>query len=49
MDVATGLFLTAIALGTKLVQLLVVPAVAPEPADVVEPSLVGVARRQRVG
>jgi hypothetical protein len=48
MDVAARLLLTAVALGTKLVELSVVPAVALEPADVVEASLVGVARRQGV-
>src|SRR5713226_2034950 len=41
MDVAAGRLLTTVAFGANLVQLLVVPTVALEPADVVETSLVG--------
>jgi len=48
MDVAAGLLLTTVAFGTNLVQLFVVVAVALEPANVVETSLVGDPCCQRV-
>src|SRR5712692_9578139 len=46
MDVPTGLLLTAVSFGAKLVQLLVVPTVALEPADVVKAALVSDAHGQ---
>src|SRR5712692_3217214 len=46
MDVPTGLLLTTVTLGAYLVRLFVVPTVAPEPANVVEPPLVSDAHGQ---
>ena len=46
MEVASGLLLTFVPFGANLVQLLVVPAIALEPADVIEAPLVVVARCQ---
>ncbi len=48
VEVAARLLLAAVSLGANFVQLLVVPAVAAEAADVVEASLVVDARRQRL-